>query len=238
MRARSLALLLGVLTGCAGRSTGTAPHDMSAEEHDAQARLEESAAARHEQAYDPSATVAERRCGGGKSGLICWTSEDNPTEAHLREAERLLALAEAHRAASSELRSAEAAACSGLSATDRDVSPFDHAEDILDVEPLVLQQGLRKPAERTLGAVVTFRPVPGLTVDTLQRVVDCHLARSAAAGHLMPEMPNSPLVPKGAEARVTETDAGVAVEITSDDPDAAREIRARAERLVRERPGS
>lgn len=93
-------------------------------------------------------------------------------------------------------------------------------------------QGLRKPRERTYGAVVTFRPVPGLTVDTLQRVVDCHLARSAAAGHVMAEMPDCPLVPKGAKATVVETGEGLAVEIRSDDPDAAREIRARAERLV------
>lgn len=84
---------------------------------------------------------------------------------------------------------------------------------------------------RTAGAVVTFRAVPGLTAEWLQRLVDCHLARNAARGHVVPEMPNCPLVPKGAAATVRSTGDGFAVSISSSDDATAREIRARAERL-------
>jgi hypothetical protein len=82
-----------------------------------------------------------------------------------------------------------------------------------------------------VGTVVTFRAVPGMTAEWLQRVVNCHLARNASLGHAVPEMPECPRVPRGAQARVRSTGDGFAVEIRSDDEAAAREILARARRL-------
>ena len=74
--------------------------------------------------------------------------------------------------------------------------------------------------------------VSGLTAQWLQRSVSCHLARSAAMGHVMPEMPYCPLVPKNVSASVTATDTGLVVAIRSGDPEVAREILKRAQTLV------
>lgn len=121
---------------------------------------------------------------------------------------------------------------------ERDMSPFEHTEDITSVEPLIIPEGdaPTKPLpERTVGAVVTYRAVPGMTAEWLKRLLDCHLARNASLGHVVPEMPNCPLVPNGAQARVNSTGDGFSVAISSSNPVTAREILSRAERL-RARP--
>lgn len=51
-------------------------------------------------------------------------------------------------------------------------------------------------------------------------------------GHVMPEMPYCPLVPKNVSASVTATDTGLVVAIRSGDPEVAREILKRAQTLV------
>jgi hypothetical protein len=104
--------------------------------------------------------------------------------------------------------------------------------DVLDVAILTESTGTPKtPRERTAGAVVTFHAVPGMTVEWLQRIVDCHLARNSALGHSAPGMPDCPLVPRGVEARVSSTGDGFAVTIRSDDDHTAQEILTRARRL-------
>jgi hypothetical protein len=70
-----------------------------------------------------------------------------------------------------------------------------------------------------------------MTAPWLQRLIDCHLARNAALGHEVPEMPYCPLVPKGVTATVRPTPTGFAVEIRSSDRDTAKEIVRRAEGL-------
>ena len=82
-------------------------------------------------------------------------------------------------------------------------------------------------------STATFRAVPGMTVEWLQRVVDCHLARNAVLGHVAPEMPNCPLVPEGVTARVRSTGNGFAVDLRADDSTTVREIVARTDRLAR-----
>jgi hypothetical protein len=82
------------------------------------------------------------------------------------------------------------------------------------------------------GAVIVFRATPGMTAEWLQRVVDCHLARNAALGHDVPEMPDCPLVPKGVAATVKATDAGFAVAVRSEDSSTAAEVLRRARSLV------
>lgn len=212
---------------------------MSAAQHEREGQEHARTADTHAGQYDPNATVERTRCSprGGRRGAdvgtdTCWTSVSNPTAEHLRAAEEHRRHAADHRAASVALRDAEARACVGITPDDRDMSPFDHVEDIASVEPLTERTGTSKaPSQRTAGAVVTFRAVPGMTAEWLQRVVDCHLARNASLGHAVPEMPNCPLVPNGAQARVTSTGNGFAVAIRSDDTATAREILSRAERL-------
>lgn len=226
----SLPAALLALTACAARTPGAEPHDMGAAGHEEVAAAEEKSAEAHAGQYDPNAPLEKDMCGEGKGRRPCWT---NPTEAHLREAERHRQMAADHRAASQALRDAEARACVGLDPISIDLSPFEQASaDIASVEPLVLHREGKAPTHEVRGATVTLRAVPGLTAEWLQRVVDCHLARNAAVGHDMPEMPNCPLVPKGATATVSSTGTGFAVAIRSEDPAAAEDILARAKRLA------
>jgi hypothetical protein len=223
-------LFIASLAACAG-TPGAQPHDMSAAQHEAMAEKAEQGAALQQAQYNPDATVSTTQCNPRSSG--CWTSTSNPTAGHLDEASRLRKQAADHRAASQALRDAEARACVGLSDDDRDMSPFMHREDIAGVEPLYANVSSGKSqSTRLRGAGVTFRAVPGMTAEWLQRVVDCHLARNAALGHESPEMPYCPLVPRGVTATVNAARAGFTVAIQSDDVDAANEVLRRARMLI------
>lgn len=232
----SLTLLLISTLGCAKRTPGTEPHDMSSASHEAEAGAAATSAEAHAAQYDPSAATLEERCKPPGRGVPysagCWTAVVNPTEAHLAMAEHDRKVAAEHRAASEALRAAEASACAGIAEADRDSSPFERTEDIASVEALTDPAGPKGGTPVTMGAVVTFRAVPGMTAEWLQRIVDCHLARNAALGHTAPEMPDCPLVPKGATAAVSSTGAGFAVTIQAEDPAAGAEILARAQRLA------
>jgi hypothetical protein len=218
------------LAACAS-TPGAQPHDMSAAQHEAMAQRAEQGAALQQSQYDPSARASSTICNS-RSGT-CWTSTSNPTAQHLEEAERYRKMAADHRAASQTLRDAEAQACVGLTEEDRDRSPFTHREDIASVDPLYANLSSGKgPNARLEGATVTFRAVPGMTAQWLQRVVDCHLARNAAMGHEAAEMPDCPLVPKNVSAQVTATSTGFAVSVRSDDPATANEVLRRARLLT------
>lgn len=241
---------LPLLAACVS-TPGARPQDMSAARHEATAAVAERQAEEHQAQYNPKAQAATEPCnntGPGQAvGGACWTGSIdpwadpvNPTQVHADLAAELHKAAADHRAASRALRDAEAQACEGLSADDRDISPFAHRADIVRVEPL---NGDIQPETRTLpgrgwnepalrGAIITFRAVPGMTETWLQHVVDCHLARNAGLGHNVPEMAFCPLVPSRVTARVSSTDGGFAIMVTSDDSDTAREVLRRAQLLA------
>jgi hypothetical protein len=238
----SIAASSALVLGCAPRTPGANPSDMSAAQHEAMARREYGQAEADSAQYHPSARVRSESCPDILGNPVCWSSSANPTRQHLEQAEEARRRAADHRAASQVLRSAEASACAGLSERDRDESPFAHREDIASVTPLnepdpgipagsAYESGEVRGGHEQLGAVVTFRALPGMTAPWLQRVIDCHLARNAALGYNVPEMPYCPLVPKGVTATVTPTSTGFAVEIRSSDRDTAKEILRRAESL-------
>jgi hypothetical protein len=211
---------------------------MSVAEHEAIARREEATAQLYSAQYDPNHLVKTQRCrrGGSARDLesACWTSVTNPTAENLEEANKHHAVAVEHLAASQALRAAEAKACIGVPDEDREMSPFHHREDIASVTPLMVGvPNADGEYSKIGGAVVTFRAVKGMTGQWLQRVVDCHIARNAALGHVVPEMSDCPLVPKDVTAYVRPTETGVAVEIRSDNPRSAVEVLTRAERLHR-----
>jgi hypothetical protein len=220
-----------LLAACAS-TPGAEPGDMSAAQHEAAGQEHTALAGRHADEYSPEASATETACrqGTAKPGEVCWTSEVNPTAEHKQEADRHRKHSQDHRAASQELLSAEANACEGIAEADRDISPFAHREDIERVEPLVEREG-KQNVERTVGSVVTFRAVPGLTREWLQRAVDCHLARNAALGNSDEEMTSCPLVPKGVTAQVSSTGSGFAVAIRAPDTTTAKQVIARAEKL-------
>ena len=215
--------------GCAS-DPGTKPHDASVAQHEAMAQQEETAAAGHADQHDPNAKASTETCSG-KGG--CWTAVSNPTAQHSDDAKRHAELAQKHRAAAKTLTDAEARACAGISDHDRDMSPFYHREDIQSVAPFTeaVQAG-KTTTQKEVGATVVFKALPGMTAEWLQRVVDCHLARASAVGHEMPEMSYCPLVLKGAKAKVTSAGNGFAINVSSDDPATAAEIKRRAQALV------
>lgn len=243
-RLTDLALLsCALFAACASSTPGAHPHDMSAEAHERQSERHARSGEEHNAQFRPGQAIERERCAPGRSlpkagdsvaEGVCWSSVHNPTAAHLWDAAEHRRQAADHRAASEALRAAEASACAGLAPDDRDTSPFQHTEDIAGVVPFRVSEFDTRgkwPTERTIGAVVTFRAVPGLSAEWLQRLVDCHLARNAALGHVVPEMPDCPLVPAGVEARVSSAGNGFAVAVSSHDPKVARELLSRAERL-------
>lgn len=216
-------------------SQGTSPGDMSAEEHLAASARDEEAAASHRARYDP-AGWEKRDCRGIVRGELlqpCWRSLANPTARHLEEEGRHRELAARHRAASDVLRDAEVSACGGVADADRDMSPFAHREDVEKVEAIV---DLRAPGDaneaRVLGATIFLRPVPGLTAERLQRIVDCHLARYRAGGQVSPGAAFCPLALLEVRALVRSLETGLAVAISSTDPGTGREIMRRARSLL------
>lgn len=231
-------ILASLLIACSSSTQGARPHDMSTAQHDVAAQEHAGKADVHRGHYDPNARAPTTFCNPTvHTPAICWTSVENPTERHLRAAAEHRRHAADHRAASAALRDAEARACVGIADNDRDTTPFDRVEDIAHVQPLTERTTAKVSIERTVGAIVTFRARPGMTAEWLQRVVDCHVARNAALGHVVPEMPNCPLVPRSVAARVTSTGNGFAVAIRSDDPAVAREVLERAHRAARHDEG-
>jgi hypothetical protein len=227
---RISALLAFLVIGCGG-AQGPQPHDMSVAQHEAMAQHDEEAA---------SAVVPEKGAGGEPCdpSTVCWSARQNPTPQQVAQAEEQRKQAAAHRAAARALRDAETNACAGLSEADRDTSPFAFPDDIAWVKEN--EKELRQNKNflfRTTGARAFFRAAPGLTVEWLQRIVDCHLARAAAVGHDMPEMNYCPLVLRDVTARVSSTGNGFLIEVqtTGKDPKIAEEIVRRMNALVADR---
>jgi len=206
---------------------------LSAAGHDDEAASHEEQARNAEKRYSPNARPSGGMCRGRPDPTedVCWTSIVNPTERHRHHAEEHRRLAAEHRAAAKTLRDAEARACAGISPADRDESPFDHYEDILRVEPLHggVSRYLHEPW--TEGVVVTFKPVPGMTMAWLQHVVDCQLARNAVLGNNNPELEQCLLVPRGVRATVAEVPDGFAVTVRAGDRATAEDLFRRADLL-------
>ena len=223
-------LVLALIPACATATPGSRPHDMSGTRHAQLAATHDSRARKHADRYDPEASESRERCrlragavarASGDLPYVCWTSLTNPTRAHHDLAEEHRQRAADHRAASEALRAAEATACNRVDADDRDMSPFEHVEDIATVAT---------NSQRS-EVVIVFQRVTGMTTEWLQAVVDCHIARNAALGHDVPEMPDCPLVPNGVDAHVTATADGFSIAIRAQNPVAGREVVSRAERL-------
>lgn len=205
------------------------PHDMSAAQHEAEARKELAAAEEHDRRYDPHSVVPTQVC---VEHGTCWTSVRNPTAKHRSDAAAHEKHALEHRAAAKALLDAEASACQGMDESELVTSPFYHREDISEVSKadLMVNDGLGT-SSRFAGGRAVFRAVPGLTGEWLQRLIDCHMARAASVGFSVPEMDYCPLVLKGVTAKVSSTGTGFAVTVTSEDPKTAQEIWRRIEAL-------
>lgn len=210
-----------VLAGCA--TSGTEPHAMTASGHEAAAKSEEQAAAEHGRC---PAGYGSGACAGG------WSSYENLAKYHIAEAEKHREAGQHHREASQALRDAEARACIDVPAADRDISPFFHTQDIIATG--VVHAFTSPYGERSgdAGASVTFRAMPGMTAEWLQRVVDCHLARNAVVGDTDGVMSYCPLAVPHVKAQVRSTGNGFEVDITSDDKGSVKEVIKRVQALT------
>lgn len=131
--ARSI-LIVTFAVACSSSTPGARPHGMSVAQHERAVKEHGDHADAHRGDYEPGARAKTTRCGPSEPPLpICWTSVENPTAEHLREAAEHRRHAADHRAASAALRDAEAHACVGIADEDRDTSPFDRVEDIAAV---------------------------------------------------------------------------------------------------------
>lgn len=219
-RAQILSAL--VLVGCASRGERT--DGRSAVALDKAAVYDDKQAAIHQATFDKSSARPRYSCRQGSSRELqgtCWTWFTNPSPDHLRRAEADRAAAADHRAAAAALREAEAKACVSVGEVDRDMSPFEHDEDVLSVQQTADAKG----------TIVTLRAVDGLTESALRQLVDCHLARNAAMGYAMPEMMFCPLAVKNATASVTTGSSGLEVTVLGGDAVATAEIQKRANAL-------
>ena len=227
-------MTFGVL-GCAGSVEGARPSDMTEQQHESAAASHNREATDHAQKYDPKALTEFDDCTQYLGS--CWGS--NPTEEHKKQADEHRRIAAAHSAAGQALGEAEKRACQGVSEADRDVSPFVHRESIAEVRPLTRTAatfgggayGGERATQEPAGATIVLLPAAGVTAERLERIVQCHIARNAALGNNLQEMPLCPLVPKGVTATATSTGNGFAVNISSDDKGTAAEILRRARAL-------
>lgn len=222
-------LIFSTFMACA--TSGTQAHDMSVGGHEDARQHEEQIARGHEKGQSEWNNPCPGSPGipAGRGDVPCWGSFAASSAEHENEARRHRELAAQHRSAAHELLDAETTSCSGLTADDRDMSPFVHRADIASVDPILASQKGAEP--KRVGASIVFRRVAGLSAGGLQRIVNCHLARNAAMGHNVPEMPYCPLVPKGVTANVTDTPKGLAVAVRSNDAESA-EVWRRAEALA------
>ena len=196
------------LVAACGSSSAAGPQAKTIAQHEAAAAAEEGQASSY--------------CQGGNEAT-CSSDRANS------EAKKLREMAVHHRAAAKALRDAEERACEGMSAKDRDKSPFLRGAEIRSVSQLRGMFG--EAGEDFAGATIVFRAEPGVTAEWLQRVVDCHLARDAAVGSDTSEMAMCPLAIPGVGATVASFADGFAVEVLSDNDATAAEIWRRAQRI-------
>lgn len=225
-------ITLLIASGCAS-TPGAKPGDMSAADHEKMARSAELTAGTHTADYDANAKVTDVECTATE-GLICWESARNPTASHREDAQRHRKAAADHRAASKALTDAEASSCRGVSGHDRDVSPFHHKENLLRIDSIDSLFAPDQGITRTDGVVIVMKPTAGLTKNQLERIVNCHVARNAAAGYEMPEMSYCPLNVKGTFARVSKVkDGNLAVSIYAPDEKTNLDLVRRSNALLR-----
>ncbi|MGH1347663.1 MAG: hypothetical protein ACRBN8_39275 [Nannocystales bacterium] len=222
----ALAAAFMLMAGCANRRPpGTQPDAMSVQEHNKAASLEQARASAHGGRYHPGADPLAGCTGDAEVSGLCWSSRSGTNGRHRTERRQHAHAAQLHRQAADTLEAQAATACRSVAASDRERSPVLHPRDLVSVD--IHDGGVE-------GAVVTivYRPVVGMTPESLGRVVDCHLAHSAVLGHPIDDLPDCPLVPRGVWAEVGEDEQGrVSLAIGADRPSSAIEVRSRAERL-------
>ncbi len=160
---------LVLASGCA--------HDLTVEEHEAEAVRHQNEAAAEQRQYDPTARTTAREPGPsmglrgpfeGAPGEIPPLMTYNPTEVHLDAAESQRHDADSHLKAAAELERFEDAACAGVSKAERAACPL-------------LAPKLAQVEETSTGILLHVKP--GVDVNALYQTMSCHMAFARAHGY-------------------------------------------------------
>jgi hypothetical protein len=113
------------------------------------------------------------------------------------------------------------AACAGVPADRRGVSPFVRRELIDEVHPITEDGQLT-------GARVVFKPHRNVSADIVRRQIACERAINSTAGAVATAQPPDPTLVEGADVNVIDRGGRVEVIVTSPTPDRAAVVLARA----------
>lgn len=193
------------LLGCAH----TRPEELTADEHRAEADRHAARAKEEESQFREGQSVRfPSRTPFSEPGGE-WVAY-NPTEHHLDRADRELRSAAQHLAAANRLETFEDAACKQIPRAERAACPL-LASWVTQVQET--REGLR---------LVLKGNVDG---EDVNRRLNCHLAYAYASGF---DRPSCPLFVKGMKIRLAKEGL---LEMTAEDPEVARKLRAEARRL-------
>jgi hypothetical protein len=165
-RVTSWAVALVVGAACAGAQPSMKPDDMSAAEHHDAARHERELAQQNATLYDPGASRVSPLAPPAALGneVVFPASIYNPTEVHLREADKHREHAREHERAAAALEHFEEGACREFPERTRAACPL--------LGPVTTIEDLPR------GVRVTF--APGTRVDAVVEHMRCHYAYARA----------------------------------------------------------
>jgi len=201
------------MAGCQTPHAGAKLDEMTVEQHERAAAEHWGAALEQQRRYAENARAVGSSGArtGSTSGYVWPVERYNPTETHLRLAERERTHANEHLAAAATLRAFEESECGSFPPETRASCPI--------VGPLVSVQ------EIVGGVRLTFEP--GAPVAAVLAHIRCHLAYGRAHGY--EDMGECPVYLPGLRAGLSPDGAGL--DVTGEDMAIVAELRKRAQRL-------
>ena len=139
------------------------------------------------------------------------------------------ALAQQHLEAAEQLRQDEQATCYGVADADRVLDLLTQPDRVAGVAVVQDRGEFPKAPLRPVGVAVEVRAEPGMTQQWLGRLVACHEAHLAVAGH---DPTPSLLSVANAQVSVSSTAVGFRLTVTSRDRDTARTLVERGQELA------
>jgi hypothetical protein len=226
-------LLLGSAAGCdtlrsllpGGGATRSKSTELTAEGHLTAAVADEAEARRKVQEYIDRQKQNQACDEDAKpdAETVCGARVSEDSDPLLVGASELRNRAARHRATAQELLAAEQTACEGVLLPPDDVDDLFRAESLEGVQPLERSVPWSNKPELA-GARVSVRFRPGWTVEGVERVISCHIARNRRRGYGVLGLKYSHLLPAGVTAEVRPQALGFEVVLSTNDAFTARVV--------------